>query len=175
MEMAIRNSAATFSSVKLSTPLPHFSGRARFLALKRTQEKEVVAPLFAIARFGSSGGGAGLLERPTFDQSQFDRMIQAEEGGDIGRVTDEKGTRGGDSYKVLLIDDARHTEKLVEKVLPQVVPSVTLDEARSLFHESRKNGVAVVIVALKEHAEFYAQMMIRKGLQSAIEPDSNTA
>ena len=33
-------------------------------------------------------------------------------GGDIGRVKDKKTTGSGDSYKVLLIDDARHTEKL---------------------------------------------------------------
>lgn len=33
-------------------------------------------------------------------------------GGDIGRVGDKKATRSGDSYKVLLIDDERHTEEL---------------------------------------------------------------
>lgn len=33
-------------------------------------------------------------------------------GGDIGRVKDKKNTGSGDSYRVLLIDDARHTEKL---------------------------------------------------------------
>ncbi|MQL90710.1 hypothetical protein Taro_023316, partial [Colocasia esculenta] len=62
----------------------------------------------------------------------------------------------------------------VEKALPQVVPSITLGKARNLFHESRQNGVTVVIVTVKEHAEFYAQMMVRGGLRSAIEPDSST-
>lgn len=37
----------------------------------------------------------------------------------------------------------------VAKVLPQIVPSVTPDGARKLFHVSRENGVAVVIVTVK--------------------------
>ncbi|KAE8688381.1 putative gluconokinase-like [Hibiscus syriacus] len=126
------------------------------------------------ARFGSfKTGGAGVLERPSFDQSQFDPSTQVLEGGDIGRSKDRKGTGSGDSYRVLLVDDARHSEKLVAKVLPQVVPSVTPDDARKLFHESRENGVAIVIVTVKEHAEFYSQMMVRGGLRSIIEPDSS--
>ncbi|XP_052205392.1 ATP-dependent Clp protease adapter protein CLPS2, chloroplastic-like [Diospyros lotus] len=127
-----------------------------------------------MASLGSKKGGAAILERPTFDQSQFDPSTQVEEGGDIGRLRDRRGAGSGDSYRVLLIDDMRHSEKLVVKVLPQVVPSVTPDNARKLFHQSRENGVAVVIVTVKEHAEFYAQMMIRGGLRSLIEPDSST-
>uniref|UniRef100_A0A453FV70 Adaptor protein ClpS core domain-containing protein n=1 Tax=Aegilops tauschii subsp. strangulata TaxID=200361 RepID=A0A453FV70_AEGTS len=63
----------------------------------------------------------------------------------------------------------------VETALPQVVPSVTAEAARQLFHESRQKGAALVIVAVKEHAEFYAQMMVRHGLRSAIEPESDMA
>lgn len=33
-------------------------------------------------------------------------------GGDIGKLTDKKGLGSGDSFRVLLIDDARHTETL---------------------------------------------------------------
>ncbi|XAR53203.1 hypothetical protein NMG60_11021656 [Bertholletia excelsa] len=126
------------------------------------------------ASLGSSKGGAGLLERPTFDQSQFDPSTLVEEGGDIGRITDRRGAGSGDSYRVLLIDDKHHTEQLVMKVLPQAVPSVTPDDASRLFHLSRENGVSVVIVTVKEHAEFYAQMLVRGGLRSTIEPDSST-
>lgn len=32
------------------------------------------------ARFGSSKGGAGVLERPKFDQTQFDPSTQLQEG-----------------------------------------------------------------------------------------------
>uniref|UniRef100_A0A2P2JB41 Uncharacterized protein LOC105123660 isoform X1 n=1 Tax=Rhizophora mucronata TaxID=61149 RepID=A0A2P2JB41_RHIMU len=122
----------------------------------------------------SKTGGAGVLERPTFDQSYFDPSSQVLEGGDIGRLREKRGIGSGDSYRVLLIDDIRHSENLVTKVIPQVVPSVTPNDARRLFHESQENGFAVVIVTVKEHAEFYSQMMIRGGLRSSIEPDSNT-
>ena len=37
----------------------------------------------------------------------------------------------------------------VETALPQVVPSVTAEAARQLFHESRQKGAAMVIVAVK--------------------------
>ncbi|XP_042498295.1 ATP-dependent Clp protease adapter protein CLPS2, chloroplastic-like [Macadamia integrifolia] len=133
-----------------------------------------MASLSAKSRFGSLKGGAGLLERPNFDQSQFDPTPQAEEGGDIGRRKDKRGTGSGDSYRVLLIDDRRHTEKCVAQVLSYVVPSVTYDDGRKIFHESRQNGASVVTVAVKEHAEYYAHIMVRWGLRSAIEPDSKT-
>ncbi|GAV75538.1 hypothetical protein CFOL_v3_19017 [Cephalotus follicularis] len=66
----------------------------------------------AKARFGSSKGGAGVLERPTFDQSQFDPTTQVLEGGDIGQLRHKIRTERGDSYRVLLVDDVRHSEKL---------------------------------------------------------------
>ncbi|XXG87283.1 hypothetical protein AAC387_Pa11g2004 [Persea americana] len=185
MEMAIANAATPLSSyLKISKPHtfsssfstpPHFSKNKNvfFCGLMKTHQR--MEHMSVKGRFGSSRGGPELLERPTFDQSQFDPLTQAEAGGDIGRVGDKKATRSGDSYKVLLIDDERHTEELVAKVLPRVVPSVTPNDARILFHKSREAGVVVVIVTVKEHAEFYAQMMIRGGLRSAIEPDSGTA
>ncbi|XP_022761773.1 uncharacterized protein LOC111307798 [Durio zibethinus] len=65
------------------------------------------------ARFGSfESGGAAVLERPSFDQSQFEPSTQVLEGGDIGRLRDKKGTGSGDSYRVLLVDDAGHSEKI---------------------------------------------------------------
>jgi hypothetical protein len=44
----------------------------------------------------------------------------------------------------------------VEKALPQVVPSITAEAARQLFHESRLKGVAVVIVAVKVFASIHS-------------------
>jgi len=128
--------------------------------------------LFGPSKSDKGGGGAAVLERPKFDQSQFEPSTQVQEGGDIGRVRDRRGPGSGDSYRVLLIDDKRHTENLVVKALPQAVPAVTPDGARKLFDLSRQNGLAVVIVTVKEHAEFYSQMMVRGGLRSTIEPDS---
>ncbi|XP_077247057.1 ATP-dependent Clp protease adapter protein CLPS2, chloroplastic-like [Tasmannia lanceolata] len=177
MEMAISGTASSFSLLRLSKPPSswfscHVSPKC--IVLKKTQERAMVS-MSATSRFGSLKGGTGLLERPSFDQSQFDPTPQAEEGGNVGLGKTKIGVNSGDSYRVLLIDDQRHTEKIVAKVLPQAVPSITPDDARKLFHKSRENGVAVVIVAVKEHAEFYAQMMVRWGLRSAIEPDSSLA
>nr|XP_010909131.1 uncharacterized protein LOC105035307 isoform X1 [Elaeis guineensis] len=154
---------------------PSKPARIRPLTLEKNWERATTALVFGSHSLGSLRSGSGLLERPNFDQSQFDPLPQVQEGGDIGQLRDKRGLGSGDSYKVLLIDHDRHTEKLVVKALPQAVPKVTIDDARKLFHESRLKGATVVIVTVKEHAEFYAQMMLRWGLQSAIEPDSNTA
>ncbi|KAF6150676.1 hypothetical protein GIB67_020759 [Kingdonia uniflora] len=99
----------------------------------------------------------------------------AASGGDIGKMKQRIGTRGGGSYRVLMIDDVRHSETFVAKFLPKAVPAVTSADARNIFHKSRILGAAVVLVTVKEHAEFYAHMMLRGGLKSAIEPDSDTA
>ncbi|KAJ3669139.1 hypothetical protein LUZ60_011089 [Juncus effusus] len=146
------------SPVKPSVTVPFRNKRVKLERIHRSEMRAL------------KGSVGGIVERPTLDPSEFG--VFPLEGGDIGRLTERKGTSNGDSYKVLLIDDPRHTEQLVEKVLPQVVSSVTPEKARSIFYESREKGVAVVIVTVKEHAEFYAKMMIRQGLRSAIEPDS---
>ncbi|XP_057525583.1 ATP-dependent Clp protease adapter protein CLPS2, chloroplastic-like [Amaranthus tricolor] len=119
-------------------------------------------------------GGSVVLERPSFDQSQFDPSPQVEQGGDIGRLKDKRAPVSGDGYRVLLLDDPRHTEYLVLKVLPQVVPSITAVDASKIFTASRQYGFAVVIVTVKEYAEFYSHMMILRGLRSLIEADSYT-
>lgn len=41
-------------------------------------------------------------------------------GGDIGRVRDKRSTGSGDSYRVLLLDDERHSEKLGRRKLHSV-------------------------------------------------------
>lgn len=175
--------AAVTASVLLtkhSLPLKSSSASAaltpyRKISLHLNQKKKLSSISVSMSLsdlFGGIGGGAGVLERPKFDQSQFEPSTQLEEGGDIGRVRVRRGPQSGDGYRVLLIDDMRHSEDLVAKVLPQAVPAVTPDAARDLFLLSREIGLAVVIVAVKEHAEFYSEMMVRGGLQSRIEPDS---
>lgn len=169
---------STTKLVYLSPPVPIVNPPKSRCMMKMKMAASNNKPkncLFVEARFGTfKTGGAGVIEKPAFDQSQFDPSTQVLEGGDIGKMKEKRGTGSGDSYRVLLIDDTRHSEKLVAKVLPQVVPSVTSDDARKLFHESREHGMAIVIVTVKEHAEFYAQMMVRGGLRSTIEPDSST-
>ncbi|CAO1946485.1 unnamed protein product [Urochloa humidicola] len=163
--LALPSTATTTTTLLPSTVSLNPRARHRTMATAGV----VAAPPHA------SGGGGVVLERLAFDQSQLDTLPVTQEGGDPGRLKDGRRSGSGDSYKVLLVDDVRHTEKHVEKALPQVVPSITAEAARQLFHESRLKGVAVVIIAVKEHAEFYAQMMVRQGLRSAIEPESDLA
>lgn len=119
-------------------------------------------------------GGTGVLERPGYDRSlPVSPTPKADEGGEMGKLRDKRGSGGGERYKVLLLDHEKHTESQVTAVLPKVVPSVTPEEAKRCFHQSRLKGAGLVTVAVKEHAEFYAQMMIRSGLRSAIEPDGD--
>lgn len=164
-----RAAALVFPCTASTTPLPST------VSVNSRASLRTKAATAAAATMPQASGGGTVLERPpAFDQSQLD-TLPTQEGGDPGRLKDGRRSGSGDSYKVLLVDDVRHTEQHVEKALPQVVPSITAEVARQLFHESRLKGVAVVIVAVKEHAEFYAQQMVRQGLRSAIEPESNMA
>ncbi|CAI7734188.1 unnamed protein product [Closterium sp. NIES-54] len=123
-------------------------------------------------RLGSSFGGASVLERPGLDQSGGeDGAPKTDAGGEMGQLKQRMRNGGGDRYRVLLLDHEKHTEDRVAKVLPTVVPSVTADDARRVFNESRELGQGLVCVAIKEHAEFYAQHMAMKGLRSTIQPD----
>lgn len=90
MEMAIANAATPLSSyLKISKPHtfsssfstpPHFSKNKNvfFCGLMKTHQR--MEHMSVKGRFGSSRGGPELLERPTFDQSQFDPLTQAEAG-----------------------------------------------------------------------------------------------
>ncbi|KAL5993512.1 hypothetical protein ACLOJK_014437 [Asimina triloba] len=92
--------------------------------------------------------------------------------GDTGKLSNQEVTTREGRYKILLVYARRHTEKLVMEILPEVVSSVTPEEARRLFHESRNECTALVIVAVKEQAEFYVETMVEKGLRAAMEPES---
>lgn len=149
-------------------------------------------------------------------------------------------------HRVMLVDAPQHSEKLVVKVVPMVVPGVTEDHARNCFRTSRQLGQvlflllvadlanrralraacqrsdlvircggvanqvltgteglthgfgpylmnrsmwafwrlgvlttficlqAIIVTALKEHAEFYTEQLFRQGVRSFIEPDTTT-
>ncbi|KAI4357072.1 hypothetical protein L6164_001044 [Bauhinia variegata] len=143
--MAIVGVSMSFDLAKVPRLIPlHYSsfslnsaGPKRIRQARCVGSSGRTATVSVNPRFGSSKGGAGLLERPSFDQSQFEPMTQV---------------------------------RKVAKILSRAVPLVTPVKARKLFHESRKNKSAIVIVTMKEHAEFYAQTMLRNGLLSAIQP-----
>jgi len=85
---------------------------------RRARHRSKATPAGVAAAPHASGGA--VLERPAFDQSQLDALPVAEEGGDPGRLKDGRRSGSGDSYKVLLVDDVRHTEQHGKHALPPV-------------------------------------------------------
>lgn len=76
--------------------------------------------MYSIVEICYEKGEKNILENPTAMQHctlhynefllpLFNVVIT---GGDIGRLKDKRGIGSGDSYRVLLVDDVRHTEKL---------------------------------------------------------------
>eukprot|EP00252_Welwitschia_mirabilis_P015493 TRINITY_DN3405_c0_g1_i1.p1 TRINITY_DN3405_c0_g1~~TRINITY_DN3405_c0_g1_i1.p1 ORF type:complete len:188 (+),score=34.02 TRINITY_DN3405_c0_g1_i1:249-812(+) len=116
-------------------------------------------------------GGKTVFRGPKLKPEVPDPSPEPEAGGEQGQATETPGVGAGDKYRLLLLNDERHTEELVSSVLPKVVPSVTPDHAKKCFQESREKGFSIIIFAMKEHAEFYVQMLARAGIRSAIEPD----
>lgn len=87
MNMAVTGGTTTTSSFSLTKivgfPPPPSPSRScsMILGVKEGQERWGGGNGMAVkARFGSSKGGAGVLERPKFDQSQFDPATQLEQG-----------------------------------------------------------------------------------------------
>ena len=75
--------------------------------------------------------------------------------------------------RVMLIDNEKHTEKLVVEAITTVVGVDDL-HAKNCFQTSKQLGQALITSCLKEHAEFYAEQIQRKGVSATIEPDSTT-
>lgn len=157
-------------------PKPQFKcSPSPLLSLTASNKNATRMAVVTEGRLGGQKGGTGVLERPGLDQSSPDTAPRTEEGGEMGKSRQTVRFGGGDKYRVLLLDHERHTESQVAKVIPRVVPSVTPDEARKCFYESREFGFGLVTIAVREHAEFYVQMLTRYGLRSTMEQDSTIA
>lgn len=65
------------------------------------------------------------------------------------------------SRRVMLLDSPKHTEQLVVRVLTTVISSVNEQQAKNCFNTSKQLGQALVVSCLKEHAEFFTQMLNR--------------
>jgi len=52
-----------------------------------------------------------------------------------------------------------------------VIPAMMPPQATEIMLEAHHNGVAVVIVVPREHAEFYCEQLRQHGLTSSIEPE----
>lgn len=76
--MMATTATASFSLTKIvgfPPPCPCRCSCSKIVAVKEGRGGMAVK-----GRFGSSKGGAGVLERPKFDQTQFDPCTQLEEG-----------------------------------------------------------------------------------------------
>ncbi len=75
-------------------------------------------------------------------------------------------------YKVLLHNDPVNSMEYVVKILRQVVPQLSEQDAISIMLETHNTGVGLVITCDIEPAEFYSESLKSKGLTSTIEPES---
>ena len=88
----------------------------------------------------------------------------------IEKKTDRE-RRHSPRYKVLLHDDPVNKMEYVVKILRQVVPQLSEQDAISIMLETHNNGVGLVIVCDLEPAEFYSETLKSKGLTSTIEKE----
>ncbi|KXZ44034.1 hypothetical protein GPECTOR_75g758 [Gonium pectorale] len=139
------------------------------------------------ARFGGGRGG-NVIDRPDvdvskrlggFDLSDFNipgwtpSTDSGRNGGSVDK--DKQSPPGGGNYRVLLVDNDKHTEKVVVRAICTVVPSADEAHARNCYQTSKQLGMAIITTALKEHAEFYRQQLYTYGCRTVIEPDSTVA
>ncbi|KAJ8499370.1 hypothetical protein OPV22_009922 [Ensete ventricosum] len=95
----------------------------------------------------------------------------ADGGHEGGQHRNRTANHHGNFYNILLISDDRHNEVLVEKALPEIFPSLTTTDAKTLFWKSEENCYAIIFVTQsKELAEIYVRRMMSWGLHAAMEP-----
>lgn len=116
---------------------------------------------------------AGVLDRPDFNQGVPELGAITESNFGATDIGGGKELGGGD-YRLLLLDSETHTEQLVVSTITTVVAGTDEQHAKNCFMTSKQLGQALVTSALKEHAEFYCEQMLRKGCKASIEPDTTT-
>ncbi|KAL3157343.1 hypothetical protein ABBQ32_011826 [Trebouxia sp. C0010 RCD-2024] len=122
---------------------------------------------------GDTEGGTGVLDRPDFEQGIPSLGPSTESNFGATDIGGGKELGGGD-YRLLLLDSQIHTEQLVVSTITTVVAGTDEQHAKNCFMTSKQLGQALVTSALKEHAEFYCEQMLRKGCKASIEPDTTT-
>ncbi|KAK9915484.1 hypothetical protein WJX75_009860 [Coccomyxa subellipsoidea] len=115
-------------------------------------------------------GGSGVLERPGLDLSKL--PTPTTESG-LGGGERQKGKQlGGGSYRVMLLDHERHTEKMVVEAITTIIPGTSPDHALNCYNTAKKLGQAIITSCIKEVAEFYSEQLSRQGISNMIEPDT---
>lgn len=118
-------------------------------------------------------GYTGTIERPDLLREPGS-IINLTEAGFGNTETTQDKKLGGGNWRVLLVDDPKHTEQLVITAITTVLPGTDANHAKNCFATSRKLGQAIITSCLKEHAEFYAEQLFKHGARTKIEPDAST-
>lgn len=79
--------------------------------------------------------------------------------------------RNAPRYRVLLHNDDFNSMEYVVETLIQTIAGMTPPQAVNIMMEAHTNGMAMVIACALEHAEFYCQTLLDRGLTSTIEPE----
>lgn len=73
-------------------------------------------------------------------------------------------------YKVILLGDEAYAEAHVVTQLQKII-QIDKKEAARVFAEAQSTGSAVACVVCEEHAEFYAQQLLRQDIFVTVEKD----
>jgi ATP-dependent Clp protease adaptor protein ClpS len=77
------------------------------------------------------------------------------------------GSRVGDAWKVIVLNDDHNTFEGVAAALAAVVPGTSYDRGMELAWQIHKSGRAVVWSGLQEQAELYWEQLDARGLTMA--------
>lgn len=123
--------------------------------------------------------GVDLSKRAGWDGDRDSNVATLPPPTDTGRdggSTDRQARAppGGGRHRLLLLASPQHKEPHVVRCLVQVV-NVDEAHARNCHATSQQLGMAIVTSCLKEHAEHLMHQLFRRGVRTAIEPDTTVA
>jgi ATP-dependent Clp protease adaptor protein ClpS len=77
------------------------------------------------------------------------------------------GSRTGDAWRVIVLNDDHNTFDGVAAVLSSVIPGVDFDAGLRLANAIHNTGLAIVWSGDREHAELYWEQLAGRGLTMA--------
>ena len=104
--------------------------------------------------------------------NSLESVVSMPSGTTLLEKKTDRERKNSPRYKVLLHDDPVNTMEYVVKILRQVVPQLSEQDAIAVMLEAHNTGIGLVILCDLEPAEFYSETLKSKGLTSTIEIDS---
>ncbi len=87
--------------------------------------------------------------------------------GTLERVDRGTGSRLGDAWKVIVLNDDHNTFDGVAAALAAVIPGVSFDRGMELANRIHNTGRAIVWRGVREQAELYWEQLRDRGLTLA--------